>query len=58
MDEAVDMLKNAPLDAQNIKVWNAMITSAFKARRYKLAWELFVDVRCSLLFTISYSYLS
>lgn len=58
MDDAVEMLKNTPLDAQNIKVWNAMITSAFVARRYRLAWELFVDVRCSLLFTISYSYSS
>lgn len=44
------MLKNAPLDAQNIKVWNAMITSVFLAQKYKLAWELFVDVRLFLLF--------
>lgn len=44
-DEAVEMLKNAPLDAQNIKVWNAMITSAFLAQKYKLGWQLFVDVR-------------
>lgn len=39
------MLKNAPLDAQNIKVWNAMIVQAFKEEKYQLAWQLYVDVR-------------
>lgn len=44
LDAAVTMLKNAPLDAQNTPVWNTMIWESMKAKRFKLAYQLFVDV--------------
>ncbi|KAI0796608.1 hypothetical protein C8Q75DRAFT_741672 [Abortiporus biennis] len=45
VDEAVEYLKNSPLDAQNIPVWNTMIDIAMKARKFKLAFELYVDMK-------------
>ena len=45
LDDAVAMLKNAPLDAQNTIVWNTMISESMKQRRYKLAYQLYIDVR-------------
>jgi hypothetical protein len=44
VDGAVFMLKNAPLDAQNTPVWNTLIWECMKARRFKLSYQLFVDV--------------
>lgn len=44
-DAAVTMLKNSPLDAQNTPVWNTLIWECMKAKRYKLAYQLFTDVR-------------
>jgi hypothetical protein len=38
------MLKNAPLDAQNTPVWNTLIWECMKAKRFKLAYQLFIDV--------------
>ena len=45
LDDAVTMLKNAPLDAQNTIVWNTIIAQCMQARHYKLAWQLYNDVR-------------
>ncbi|THH19777.1 hypothetical protein EW146_g1453 [Bondarzewia mesenterica] len=45
LDEAIDMVQNSPHDAQNIKVWNNLITKCTKAKRYKVAWSLFVDLK-------------
>ena len=45
IDEAVTMLKNAPLDAQNTPVWNTLIWECMKARRFKLGYQLFIDVK-------------
>ncbi|KAF9534332.1 pentatricopeptide repeat-containing protein [Crepidotus variabilis] len=45
IDEAVFMLKNAPLDAQNTPVWNTMIWEAMKAHRYSLAYQLYIDLK-------------
>ncbi|KAF8913893.1 hypothetical protein CPB84DRAFT_1669132 [Gymnopilus junonius] len=45
IDGAVDMLKNAPLDAQNTPVWNTLIWETLKAKRYQLAYQLFVDMK-------------
>lgn len=50
LDDAVFMLKNAPLDAQNTPVWNTMIWESMKAQRYSLAYKLYVDVRHAALF--------
>lgn len=44
VDAAVSMLKNAPLDAQNTPVWNTLIWESMKAKRFKLAYDLFIDV--------------
>jgi len=44
VDAAVSMLKNAPLDAQNTPVWNTLIWECMKSKRFKLAYQLFVDV--------------
>ena len=45
IDDAVTMLKNAPLDAQNTPVWNTLIWECMKARRFKLGYQLFIDVK-------------
>ncbi|KAF8974568.1 hypothetical protein BDZ97DRAFT_1774343 [Flammula alnicola] len=45
VDDAVFMLKNAPLDAQNTPVWNTLIWESLKAKRYQLAYQLFVDMK-------------
>lgn len=53
LDDAVTMLKNAPLDAQNTIVWNTIIAQCMQARHYKLAWQLYNDVRAvQLVFCI------
>ena len=48
IDDAVSMLKNAPLDAQNTQVWNTLIWEALKAKRFKLSYQLFIDVSYTL----------
>ncbi|KAJ7700086.1 hypothetical protein B0H17DRAFT_926007 [Mycena rosella] len=45
LDSAVAMLKNAPLAAQNTPVWNTLIWECMKGRRFKLAYDLFVDMK-------------
>ncbi|KAJ6599072.1 pentatricopeptide repeat-containing protein [Mycena vulgaris] len=45
LDTAVAMLKNAPLAAQNTPVWNTLIWECMKVRRFKLAYDLFVDMK-------------
>jgi hypothetical protein len=44
IDDAVGMLKNTPLDAQNTQVWNTLIWEALKAKRFQLSYQLFIDV--------------
>ena len=44
MDEALETLKNMPLDAQNTSVWNTMISQAGRAGRFQLAYQLYIDV--------------
>ena len=48
IDDAVSTLKNSPLDAQNTQVWNTLIWEALKAKRFKLSYQLFIDVRNAL----------
>lgn len=48
IDDAVYMLKNAPLDAQNTQVWNTLIWEALKVKRFQLSYQLFVDVSISV----------
>ncbi|KAJ7276380.1 hypothetical protein B0H12DRAFT_1085067 [Mycena haematopus] len=45
LDLAVAMLKNAPLAAQNTPVWNTLIWESLKAKRFKLAYDLFIDMK-------------
>jgi len=42
--DAIAMLKNAPLDAQNTPVWNTLIWECMKAGSFNLSYELFIDV--------------
>lgn len=44
LDVAVAMLKNSPLDAQNVPVWNTLIWECLKAERYRLGHDLYIDV--------------
>jgi hypothetical protein len=48
VDDAISVLNNAPLDAQNTQVWNTMIWETLKAKRYSLAYQLYIDV-CPIL---------
>jgi hypothetical protein len=48
IDGAVNALKSAPADAQNTPVWNTIIWECMKARKYSLAYKLYVDVSSSL----------
>ena len=45
IDGAVEMLQNAPLASQNIKVWNTLLVQCLDTCRYQLAFRLFTDVR-------------
>jgi hypothetical protein len=53
VDSAVTYLKGAPLDAQSTPVWNTLIWQCMKARRFKLAYQLFVDVRHTAVCVLS-----
>lgn len=44
LDDAVSMLKNAPLDAQNTVVWNTLIWECMKTSLFSLAFRLYTDV--------------
>lgn len=48
LEDAVYMLKNAPLDAQNTPVWNTLIWECMKAGRFQLGYQLFTDVSALL----------
>ena len=45
VDLAITALQEAPLDAQNIKVWNRIIKGCMEAKKYNLAYSVFTDVR-------------
>ena len=45
LDDAINMLKNSPRDAQNAVVWNTMIWECMKDAQYQLAYKLYTDVR-------------
>ena len=44
-DLAIQMLRTAPRGAQNLKVWNTLIQQCMNAEKYKLAFNVFMDVR-------------
>jgi hypothetical protein len=45
VDFAFKTLQRAPQNAQNIKVWNTLIQRFMIAKKYKLAYNVFTDVR-------------
>ncbi|KAG0709629.1 hypothetical protein DFH29DRAFT_841164 [Suillus ampliporus] len=45
LDGAIERLKTTPRDAQNIAVWNTMISECLSAERYQLSYELFTDMK-------------
>jgi hypothetical protein len=44
VDLAVTTLQRAPRNAQNIKVWNTLVQQCMDAKKYKLAYKVFIDV--------------
>ncbi|KAI9467079.1 hypothetical protein BJY52DRAFT_1111545, partial [Lactarius psammicola] len=45
VDLAVSMLRRAPKNAQNVKVWNTLIQQCMNAEKYKLAFHVFIDMK-------------
>ena len=45
LDEAVDMLRNSPLDASNVATWNTLLLHCMMEKRFKLGHKVFADVR-------------
>ncbi|KAI0677483.1 hypothetical protein C8Q78DRAFT_1159874 [Trametes maxima] len=45
VDEAVEYLQNLPLDAQNTINWNILIYHASNARRFRLAHQVYLDMK-------------
>ena len=45
VDLAVTTLQSAPRNAQNIKVWNTLIQQCMGAKKYRVAYSVFTDVR-------------
>lgn len=45
LQEAIDMVRNSPPDAQNAAVWSTLITLVMSQKKYKEAYKLFNDVR-------------
>lgn len=39
------MLKELPLDSQNTAVWNLVLKELLKSKKYKVAYQQFIDVR-------------
>ena len=44
LEDAVLLLKNSPLAAQNAPAWNTLILETLKVKRYKFAYALYTDV--------------
>ncbi|KAG7096967.1 hypothetical protein E1B28_004364 [Marasmius oreades] len=45
IEAAISALKHAPLDAQNVPVWNTLIWECMKAERFKQAYDLYIDMK-------------
>ncbi|OSD04313.1 hypothetical protein PYCCODRAFT_1476342 [Trametes coccinea BRFM310] len=45
LDEALEYLKTLPLDAQNTSVWNTLISQAKEQQRFRLAYQIFVEMK-------------
>ncbi|RPD67095.1 hypothetical protein L226DRAFT_452414 [Lentinus tigrinus ALCF2SS1-7] len=45
LDEAVETLKNMPLDAQNVSVWNTLVSHAGRRNRFQLAYQLHTEMK-------------
>ncbi|KAG1755697.1 hypothetical protein EDB19DRAFT_1662525 [Suillus lakei] len=45
LDGAIERLKSTPRDAQNIAVWNTMISECLSSERYQLSYDLFIDMK-------------
>lgn len=44
-EKALVMLKELPLDSQNTAVWNLVLKELLKSKKYKVAYQQFIDVR-------------
>ncbi|KAK1236566.1 hypothetical protein PQX77_000118 [Marasmius sp. AFHP31] len=44
-DAAISRLKTAPLDAQNVAVWNTLIWECMKGKKFEQAYQLYIDMK-------------
>ena len=45
LEEAIETLQTMPRDASSTPVWNMIIWECMKAKKYKTAYQLYVEVR-------------
>ncbi|KAI0638250.1 hypothetical protein C8Q77DRAFT_1046976 [Trametes polyzona] len=45
LDEAVEYLYNTPRDAQNNAVWNTLITHAGNAKRFRMVFDIYIEMK-------------
>ncbi|KAI0352890.1 hypothetical protein OH77DRAFT_1591751 [Trametes cingulata] len=45
LDEAYEYLQNLPLDTQNTMVWNTLIRHAGEAKRFRLAYLMYIEMK-------------
>ncbi|KAK7695438.1 hypothetical protein QCA50_000074 [Cerrena zonata] len=44
-EEAIELLKTSPADAQNTVVWNTLISQLLGVRKYKASYQLYVEMK-------------
>lgn len=49
LDEAVELVRRARKEAANVVVYNTLIGETLKAQRNKLAWQLWMEVRYTII---------
>lgn len=58
LNKAIEIVKRSAVDSQSTSVWNTLLKQVLVAERYKLSYDVFTDVRKSLLvFTTSRIYI-
>ncbi|KAH9899807.1 hypothetical protein C8Q73DRAFT_639742 [Cubamyces lactineus] len=45
LDKAFEYLQTLPLDAQNVPVWNTLISHAGEAQRYRFMYQIYIEMK-------------
>jgi hypothetical protein len=45
LENALEMIKNSPIESQSTKVWNTLIKQAVVAERFKMSYNIFIEAR-------------